>query len=156
MESLNRLYDLDYAAWAYRNAELLRTGRFSELDIAHLSEELEDMGNSQKDELESRLAILLAHLLKWQYQLHRLDELYGRFEGKSWRSSIIEQRNRIQRRLRKSPSLKPYFPLALTEAYADARALASQETGLALETFPAICPYSQAQILDDDYYPSCT
>ena len=153
MNSWQTLYENDYPTWAYHNAELLRAGKFSEVDVTHLIEELEDMGNSQKDELESRLAILLAHLLKWQYQLKQLDDMFGKFEGKSWRASIIEQRNRIQRRLRKSPGLKSYFSEALVEAYADAVVLASRETGLPLTTFPNECPYSQVQILDDDYYP---
>ncbi|WP_367114716.1 DUF29 family protein [Thiohalocapsa sp.] len=40
MQDLTRLYEHDYAAWAERTAELLRDGRFSELDVEHLIEEL--------------------------------------------------------------------------------------------------------------------
>jgi hypothetical protein len=38
MTDLATLYQTDYAAWAQRNAELLRERRFSELDIEHLLE----------------------------------------------------------------------------------------------------------------------
>ncbi|MGB5832086.1 MAG: DUF29 domain-containing protein, partial [Thiohalocapsa sp.] len=62
MTDLSALYETDYAAWARCQRELLRTGRYSELDIEHLLEELSDMGKSERRELESRLLILLAHL----------------------------------------------------------------------------------------------
>jgi hypothetical protein len=32
-------YDYDFYAWAMRNAELLRQGRFSEIDAEHIAEE---------------------------------------------------------------------------------------------------------------------
>jgi hypothetical protein len=38
-------------------------------------------------------------------------------------------------------------------AYPRARLQASQETGLDLVTFPATCPYTSAQILDDTFFP---
>lgn len=66
MSDLRRLYDTDYAAWSARTAELLRQRRFADLDIDHLVEELEDIG--QRHELVNRLRVLLARLLKWQYQ----------------------------------------------------------------------------------------
>jgi hypothetical protein len=37
-----------------RNAELLRQGRFSEIDVEHVAEELESMGRSDKREPMSR------------------------------------------------------------------------------------------------------
>ncbi|MBI3698676.1 MAG: DUF29 family protein, partial [Acidobacteria bacterium] len=62
------LYDLDFFEWTARNAELLREGRFTEADMEHIAEELEDMGKRDRRELESRLELLLEHLLKWQMQ----------------------------------------------------------------------------------------
>ena len=60
------LYEQDIHAWTRRTAELLRQQRFQELDIEHLVEELETMGRRDRQELISRLKILLGHLLKWQ------------------------------------------------------------------------------------------
>jgi hypothetical protein len=51
-------YDKDFYSWTQEQAELLRNGRFSELDIDNLIEEVESMGRSEKRELESRLTIL--------------------------------------------------------------------------------------------------
>jgi len=44
-------YDQDIIAWANEQASLLRTGQFDQLDIAHLAEEIEDVGKSEQREL---------------------------------------------------------------------------------------------------------
>jgi len=61
-------YETDFHGWAMEQADLLRTGRLAEADLANIAEEIESMGRSEKRELVNRLAVLLAHLLKWQFQ----------------------------------------------------------------------------------------
>jgi len=153
MTELSNLYHTDYSAWAQRNAELLRSGNYDALDTAHLLEELDDMGKSEQRELENRLTILLAHLLKWDYQLPQLTDKWREFDGRSWRSTIIEQRDRIAKRLKKTPGLQAILVEIIAEAYADAVMLASKESQLPSTTFPAVCPYGESEILDEDYYP---
>ncbi len=153
MPDLSELYERDYEAWARRQVELLSTRRFADLDIAHLIEELEDMGRSERNELESRLTILLAHLLKWELQYGRLAERWREFKGDSWRATIIEQRDRIAKRLDKSPGLKSALESVAKEAYRDAVRLTAKETGLAIEYFPEQSPYALHQILDDGFFP---
>lgn len=146
MSNLVDLYHRDYDAWLQDNLELLRQSRFDELDVEHLIEEMEEMGRKERGELASRMLILIAHLLKWQFQpAHR---------SASWRGSIAEQRIRIQRRLRLSPSLRPYLPQAIDETYADAVELAADETGLAQNVFPAGCPYTAEALLDRTFLPN--
>ena len=154
MSDLNTLYRQDYTAWAKRMAELLKAGQFSELDIDHLLEELAGMGASEQRELENRFEILLAHLLKWQFQYRQLSERWREFKGDSWNNTIKEQRRRIERLLRKTPGLKADVKDVIQRAYQDAREDAADETGLPLDTFPATCPYSQAQILDKNFLPT--
>lgn len=60
-------YHQDFYAWSKHNANLLRQGKLSEIDVLNIAEELDNMGISQLRALESRLTILLAHLLKWQF-----------------------------------------------------------------------------------------
>jgi hypothetical protein len=153
MSELGALYEKDYTAWAHKTAELIRAGRFADLDIAHLLEELEGMGASERNELANRFEVLLAHLLKWQFQYRQLSERWREFKGDSWNNTIKEQRRRIERLLRKTPGLKSEVQGVIAHAYQDAREDAADETGLPLETFPATCPYSQAQILDKYFYP---
>lgn len=65
----------------------------------------------------------------------------------------LEQRDRLANRLTKTTSLNAILAEMIAEAYADAARLASKETQLPRETFPATCPYSESQILDDGFYP---
>jgi hypothetical protein len=153
MNALSTLYDVDYSSWAARTAELLRQGRFSVLDLDHLVEELDDMGKSQWHELVSRLRILLAHLLKWQYQYRQLSERWAEYEGKSWRNTLIEQRLALGYLLEEYPGLKGKMNEAVNKAYPQAIELAGRESELPFKTFPLSCPYTQAQILDPDFYP---
>jgi hypothetical protein len=154
MSELSRLYDQDYQTWAHRNAELLRARRFAEADLEHLIEELEEMGKSEQRELVSRLRILLAHLLKWQFQYRHLSERWQEFKGESWRATIIEQRLAIRILLKRQPGLKSFLDKALAEAYPQAVELAAAESGLAATSFPPESAYSWAELADQDFYPN--
>ncbi len=153
MIELAHLYDTNYTEWAKRNAELLKVGSFTQIDIPHLIDELSDMGKAEFNELESRLIILLAHLLKWQFQYQQLSDKWREIDGRSWRYTIIEQRLRLNRRLRKSPELKSQLPQVIEATYDDAVYLAAKETKLSKDSFPITCPYSISEILDEDFYP---
>jgi hypothetical protein len=139
------LYEADVIAWANRQAALLRAGRFDELDIEHIADEIEDVGKSEQRELASRMAALLAHLLKWQHQPER--------RGSSWRRTIRDQRTGIARRLRRTPSLAGCLQDDewWDDAWADGVYAAGRETGI--ENFPEQRPWTTEQILDDDWLP---
>lgn len=153
MNPYTTIYDRDFDAWVDAQVRLLREGNTSELDIEHLIAELEDMGKSSLRELESRFIILIAHLLKWEFQLETLAAQWKEFEGKSWRKTIIEQRAQSIFLLGKVPSLRSSLELACAEAYPAARRLAIKETSLPPDLFPRECPYSVGQLLDEDFFP---
>ena len=141
----HELYETDLYLWTQDQAALLRAGRRQDVDWHHLAEEIESSGGSQKSEIRNRLAVLLQHLLKWEFQPeHRK---YG------WRASIVEQRLQIDGLLEVSPSLRAWPETVLTKAYQLGRVRAASETGLAEQTFPSSCPHTLAQILDDGFYP---
>ena len=48
----SNLYEHDIHAWTRQTAELLRQGRFQEVDIEHLVEELESMARRDRQELQ--------------------------------------------------------------------------------------------------------
>jgi Domain of unknown function DUF29 len=138
-------YEQDFYAWTQRTAELLRAGRFDEADIEHVAEEIEDMGRRDVRELNSRMQVLLAHLLKWQVQPDR--------RSPSWRATITTQRLELDGVLAQSPSLRPKLASGLSDNYARAVKRAAAETGLGSERFPATCPYGVEQVLDEDFLP---
>lgn len=145
VSQLSQLYDDDVYTWAMRNAELLRQGRFDQIDVAHIAEEIESVGKSERRELENRLIVLLAHLLKWRAQPER--------RGRSWRATIKEQRRRVAGVLKTNPGLQPLLDEILDEAYQSARLVASRETDLDEATFPEVCPYAFEDILGDEFWP---
>ena len=153
MSNASELYDRDYHVWAQKQIELLSARRFTDLDVVHLVEELAEMGRSERNELENRLVVLLAHLLKWEFQYGQLSDRWQEFKGDSWRTTILGQRDRIAKRLEKSPGLRPVLGDLIEEAYQDAARLAAKETGIPFDRFPPLCPYTQLQILDEEFFP---
>jgi hypothetical protein len=149
------LYQQDFLAWTRQQAHLLSQKRWQDLDLENLIEELEEMGRSNHRELESRLIVLIAHLLKWEFQWKQLQSQWREFEGKSWRNTIIEQRIQIDGLLKDRPSLKNSFEECLQKAYPQAIKLATKETGLSHKTLPNSCPYSMEQLFDEDFLPEC-
>ena len=140
-------YEADIVAWASEQAQLIRSGRFDLLDTEHIAEEIEDVGKSEQRELASRMAVLLCHLIKWCYQPAR--------QGASWLATIKTQRERVQRRLRQTPSLGQCLHDAdwLADAWDDARDAAAKESGLAYEKFPEQCPWPMEDVLSPDWLP---
>ena len=138
-------YEDDIVAWANEQAKLLRAKRFDQLDIAHIAEEIEDVGKSEQRELASRFAVLLAHLLKWHYQPER--------RGTSWQSTIRTQRRAIALRLKRTPSLKVMLSDQdwREEIWLDAMTLAMKETGL--DALPEDCPWAWEELLDPEWLP---
>jgi hypothetical protein len=139
------LYDSDFFGWTRQQGELLKSGRFEELDTEHLIEEIEAMGRSERQQLTRRLEILLIHLLKWRYQ--------PEFRGRSWQLTILEQRRRIAKLLAANPSLQAELQACFLDGYDDARFGAMRETGLALEIFPEQPEMDLSKALAPDYWP---
>ncbi|MFN3546027.1 MAG: DUF29 domain-containing protein [Mesorhizobium sp.] len=138
-------YDEDFALWSAEQAALLRAGRLDGLDRENLAEEIESLGRSDRREIENRLQVLLAHLLKWRHQPNG--------QSGSWRATIRDQRVRIAKVIKESPSLRGHPGKALSEEYGNARLTAADETGLPENAFPAACPFTVEQILDPDFLP---
>jgi hypothetical protein len=139
------LYDEDFFEWTRRNAESLRAGRIDQADIEHIAEEIEDMGKRDLKELNSRVQVLVMHLLKCQFQ--------PAMRSQSWTSTIVTQRIEIEADLKQSPSLKRKVRTGLPDNYAKAVRRAVAETGLPPGHFPAECPFTVDQILDPEFLP---
>ena len=134
------LYDTDYVAWLAEQVAHLRAGRLGALDVLNVAQELEGLMNSQRQQLENRLEVLIHHLLKWD---HQPDQRSNR-----WRATVQEQRTRIRRLLRFSPSLNSEVEAMALEVYPDAVRAAAIETRLNETIFPQTLPYTIEQIFE--------
>ena len=139
------LYETDFYAWTQHQAQLMRQGQWHRVDTANVIEEIESLGRQQRQELRNRLAILLAHLLKWEYQPEK--------RSRSWLATIRIQRLDIADLLNDNPSLQPYLAEAVQKAYAKGIQLAIKETNFAKGQFPEILPYDLSQALSKTFYP---
>ena len=139
-------YEADVIAWANEQAAMLRSGQLSALDIENIAEEILDVGKSEQRELANRMAVLLAHLLKWKFQPER--------RGSSWETTIQGQRESIKRRIRKTPSLKASLVDVdwWSDAWVDAIVMAERETRL--NDFPRTCPWTTDNILAIGWLPT--
>jgi hypothetical protein len=134
------LYDRDYVAWLDEQVRQLRGGDLTALDVQNVALELESLMNSQRQQLENRLEVLIQHLLKWDHQPSQ--------RSNRWRVTVHEQRTRIRRLLRFSPSLKREVELTAHDVYPDAVRAAAIETRLSDTAFPVALPYSLEQIFE--------
>ncbi len=135
------LYEQDFYEWTQRTADQLEIGQLGEVDLEHVAEEIRDMGKSERRQLENRLAVLVAHLLKWDAQPER--------RGNSWAATIRTQRIRLNRLLRQNPSLKPPLEEELPEIFELGALAAVKQTNLPRSAFPANSPYTVDELLSD-------
>lgn len=136
--SLSALYEEDETAWLEAMTELLRLGRLDELDYPNLAEYLTDMARRDRREVESRLTVLLTHLLKWANQPDR--------RSGSWKGTIVAQRQELEGLVTRGV-LRNHAEAVLADVYQKAVERAAAETGLAPDTFPTTCPFTLDQLL---------
>ncbi len=134
-------YQTDFYLWTQQQADLLRQGALSAIDVENLIEEIESMGKSDRRSIRSYLANIILHLLKWRYQPDR--------RSNSWEDSIDNGREEVNWILKDSPSFKPQLITLIDEVYASARRKAGRETKLPITTFPDQCPFTVEQITGD-------
>lgn len=141
-------HDEDFYGWAMATAKLLKHKQYNEVDMDSLIEEIEEMGISNKHALKNRLAQLIFHLLKWQYQPD-----FREFSKRSWQGSIEEQRIQVKDLLEENPSLKSIIQEVMQKSYKLSLSFIKKETPLDLKKFPLECPYTLEQIISDEFFP---
>ncbi len=133
----------DTYRWAFEQAAHLRAGRFDQVDILNVADEIEGVGKSEFKSFASGLEVVLLHMLKWDHQPSR--------RSRSWVFSILEHRRRVTQDIDDSPSMGARRAEAIHRAYGTARLRAARETKLRRDVFPAACPYTWDQIMEAPY-----
>jgi hypothetical protein len=140
------LYETDPYSWALKQADALRRRSGNEIDWDNVAEEIEAVGKSQESELRNRLAVLLAHLLKWRFQPER--------RGASWANTIRTQRGAIADHVADNPGLKSKQDHVFGRAYLLARGEAANEMECALDALPPTTPFTLEEALDEAFWPN--
>ena len=139
------LYERDFYAWSRRQAELLRAGRFSDLDLGHLTEEVEDLGETVYRSVRSRVRTIVEHLLKLEYSPASEPK-------RGWREMVRTQRADLDEDL--TVALRPRIEAGLPGFHGKARrdaAAALRDYGepAAADALPGSCPYTLDQIVGE-------
>nr|WP_229258381.1 DUF29 domain-containing protein [Duganella rivi] len=142
---MSNVYEDDVVTWAEQQAHLLRTGQWSRLDIDNIVEEIEDVGESERREVQNRLCVLISDLLKWSHQPGR--------RSRNWREGIQLQRTIIDKQLRRHAGLSTLLndDEWAVEAYGDARTAIYNETGQ--PDLPEQLPWSIGELLSPEFWP---
>ena len=140
-----RRYENDFYAWTREQAALLRTRRFAALDLDHLIEEIEELGDTKRETVLSNARVIIEHLLKLQHSPAQ-DPRNG------WRATAREHRARLELQL--TPRLLQALQEELDRVFAIARrnaegAMRDHGEHAAADALPATCPYSLDQITAD-------
>ncbi len=148
-----QLYDDDFFAWTQLQARELR--RFARsrpnlpLDLAHLAEEVADLGKERRDALRSWTARIIEHLLL-------LEHSPAKEPRRGWTREVLNFRREIERRL--TPTLRRDLKRRLPRLYDEARrtlAFEFERYGEAdiAARLPERCPYTLDQVLGD-FWPA--
>ncbi|MGH7045962.1 MAG: DUF29 domain-containing protein [Stellaceae bacterium] len=144
-------YDDDFYAWTQHQAAVLRELATTDnrFDRAHVAEEIEDLGKSERDAVRSRIRRIIEHLLK-------LAHAPAEPPRPDWMDTIDDARQTISDKI--TATLQTDAAASLDQLYAQARRQAGRslrrygECGAA-DALPHDCPYSLDDICRDDWYP---
>jgi hypothetical protein len=148
-QSAAQLYEDDFYAWTQAQARELR--RFARsrpnlpLDLAHIAEEIADLGKNQRDSLRSWAANIIEHLLL-------LEHSPAQEPRAGWIAEIVTWRRDIDRRLSGAlrRDLRRHLPRLYEEVRTDLpKKLAPYGEAHIADRFPERCPYSLDQVLGD-------
>ncbi|HEY0836836.1 MAG TPA: DUF29 domain-containing protein [Azospirillum sp.] len=143
-------YDADFYAWTQEQAALLR--RMAEerintrLDLEHLAEEVEGLGNNELAVVDGNLRQLIIHLLKLEWSPDPYPRRHWEEEAGNFRDNALE-------RLERAPGVRRHIDLGTLYRRA-AKAAGRYFAGLPEPVSPPVeCPYTLDQLLDEDFFP---
>jgi hypothetical protein len=135
-----QLYETDFYAWTQVQAKELR--RFArmrpnlKLDLAHIAEEIRNLGKSEKDAAFSLAQQIVEHLLLIEHSPATDQRLH-------WADEIDDFRDQIERKL--SPTIRRHLKRDIDEVFASARRRVQRKMqrygeGSAAAALPTACP----------------
>jgi Domain of unknown function DUF29 len=144
-----QLYESDFYAWTQAQAKELRrfarTRPNAPLDLAHLAEEIQDLGKSEYEAVFSLTQQILQHFLLIEHSPATDQRLH-------WADEIDGFRDQIDRKL--STTIRRRLKREFGEAFARARSRVQRKMerygeAQAAAALPANCPYTLEQVLGD-------
>ncbi len=142
--NLKNLYETDDNLWLEQTIELLKQKQFNQLDLENLIEELISLGKRDLAKVKSLLRQIMIHILLLQYCQVEYERNY-----RHWLGEIKTFRYDLNNHL--TTNLMNKLQDDLENIYQSAVDFVQVKTDLMI--FPEKCPYTLAQLLDDNYLP---
>jgi hypothetical protein len=142
------LYEQDFAAWLDAQVAALREGRFTDLDLDNLIEEVESIRRAETRSVEHHARVVIAQLLQLGHST--LGD-----PRRSWKSTANAHRDELEMRL--TPTLRQELEARLQKVYTRGRDIAAsvlETEGTDQKWLPRTCPYTLAEILEEGWFPT--
>jgi Domain of unknown function DUF29 len=144
-----QLYDSDFYAWTQSQAKELR--RFARrrpnvpLDLAHLAQEIEDLGMSERSAVFSLVRQIIQHFLLMEHSP-------ATDQRRHWLDEVDEFRSQVEDKL--TPTIRRDAAAELHLIYHRARRNVARKMlrygeEAAAAALPEVCPFTLEQILGD-------
>lgn len=140
--NLKQLYETDESLWLEATIELLKQKQFNKLDVENLIEELINLGKRDLAKAKSLLRQIIIHILLLQYWQVEYERNY-----RHWLGEIKTFRYDLNNHL--TTNLMNKLQDDLENIYQSAVDFVQVKTDLTI--FHEKCPYTLAQLLDDNY-----
>jgi hypothetical protein len=146
------LYEVDICGWAEQQAAALRRlaarGNVpNDLDLMHVVEEIEDVGNSHVDAVSSYIRLILSHLLLVATDPDAAAVPHWRSEVATFHAELVQ---RYQPGMRQRLDADTIWRRALREAKAKFAAFQSDSSG----RWPVVtggCPFGIEELCDEEF-----
>jgi hypothetical protein len=143
------LYESDFYAWTRAQAQALR--RFAKtrpnvaLDLAHIAEEIQNLGMSERSAVFSLVRLIIQHFLLVAYSP-------APEQRRHWLDEVDELRSQIEDKL--TPTIRRDIEAELGVVYSRARRNVARKMRrygeeAAAAALPEACPFTLEQILHD-------
>jgi Domain of unknown function DUF29 len=142
------LYQQDFAAWLDLLVAALRERRFADLDLDNLIEEVESIRRAEVRSVQHHARVVVAQLLQLAHST--LGD-----PPRFWKSTANAHRDELEMRL--TPTLRQELEARLEKVYKRGREIAAtvlETEGTDREWLPRTCPYTLAEILEEDWFPT--
>jgi Domain of unknown function DUF29 len=142
------LHEQDFAAWLDLQVAALRDRRFGDLDLGNLIEEVESIRRAEVRSVEHHARVVVGQLLQLAHST--LGD-----PRRSWKSTANSHRDELETRL--TPTLRQELQTGLDEVYTRGHEIAAtvlETEGTDREWLPRTCPYTLAEILEENWFPT--
>ena len=130
---------IEYDIWLEEQVEILRQGKYADLDVENLIEELLALGRAEKSAVKSLVYQILLHLLLIDY---------WKEESEYYRNHWLSEVNAFQLQLedKLTTNLSRFAEENLLTLYEKAKKNAVRKSNLKGDRFPELCPYTLEDI----------